>query len=214
MALRFFPNVHGMAVMMPAQYTEPGKVVAFGKPKLGLLDIGRYPAGADPALKSLAAALDAAGFICTLRPDIMKVKYGKLLLNLSNIVGAALGAAGQHGPWYSLLRAEAEATYEAAGITFENTGADNPRRALMKSTPIAGIEQIGTSSVQSLTRGTGATETDYFNGEIVLLGRQFGVPTPVNLAFTRIARKMIKDGLAPSSLTDADIETFVAKAGA
>lgn len=206
MALRFFPNVHGMAVMMPAQYTAPGTVVAFGKPKLGLLDIGRYPTGCDDVLAPLVSGLQKAGFICTLRPDVMQVKYGKLLLNLSNIVGAALGAEAQHGPWYHRLRAEAEATYAAAGITIENVDADSPRRAEMKKTPINGVEEVGTSSVQSLTRGTGTTETDYFNGEIVLLGRQFGVATPVNLAFTRIARKMVLERIAPGSLRDADIE--------
>ncbi|MCR8724655.1 ketopantoate reductase family protein [Frigidibacter sp. ROC022] len=209
MALRFFPNVHGMAMLMPAQYTEPGTVVAFGKPKLGLLDIGRYPTGYDASVEPLATALDAAGFLCTPKPDVMQVKYGKLLLNLSNIVGAALGAKAQHGPWYAKLRAEAEAAYEAAGITIENVDADSPRRALMKGTPIPGIEMVGTSSVQSLTRGTGTTETDYFNGEIVLLGRQFGVPTPLNLAFTQIARKMVLENIAPGSLTDADVEAFV-----
>jgi 2-dehydropantoate 2-reductase len=45
MALRLFPNVHGVTVMMPATYTVPGVVVCHGTPKLGLFDIGRFPSG-------------------------------------------------------------------------------------------------------------------------------------------------------------------------
>jgi 2-dehydropantoate 2-reductase len=79
----------------------------------------------------------------------------------------------------------------------------------MKSTPIQGIERVGTSSVQSLVRGTGAIETDYFNGEIVLLGRMHGIPRPVNLAFTRVARRMVRDHMAPGDFTEAEIERLV-----
>ncbi|WUJ19490.1 hypothetical protein OHS70_07955 [Streptomyces sp. NBC_00390] len=40
--------------------------------------------------------------------------------------------------------------------------------------------RTGGSTWQSLVRGTGSIETDHLNGEMVLLGRQQGVPTPVN----------------------------------
>ena len=47
---------------------------------------------------------------------------------------------------------------------------------------IAGDESLrgGSSTWQSLTRGTGDIECDFLNGEIALLGRLFGVPTPAN----------------------------------
>ena len=38
----------------------------------------------------------------------------------------------------------------------------------------------GSSTWQSLARGAGGIEVDYLNGEIGLLGRLHGVPTPVN----------------------------------
>src|SRR5206468_6862684 len=46
-ALRYFPSVFGMTVIMPSTYIVPGEVVAFGAPKSGILDIGRYPSGRD-----------------------------------------------------------------------------------------------------------------------------------------------------------------------
>jgi 2-dehydropantoate 2-reductase len=72
LALRFFPNVFGMVVMMPAQYTEPGLVVAHGFPKLGLLDLGRYPSGDDAWVAALTAALCAAEFVCTPTSTVMR----------------------------------------------------------------------------------------------------------------------------------------------
>jgi 2-dehydropantoate 2-reductase len=58
----------------------------------------------------------------------------------------------------------------------------------------------GASSWQSLARGTGSIEADYLNGEIVLLGRIHGVPTPVNLVLQRLASTAAREGWRPGSL--------------
>ena len=58
----------------------------------------------------------------------------------------------------------------------------------------------GASSWQSLARGTGSIEADYLNGEIVLLGRLFGVPTPVNLLLQQLAAAAAREGDRPGSL--------------
>jgi 2-dehydropantoate 2-reductase len=57
----------------------------------------------------------------------------------------------------------------------------------------------GSSSWQSLARGTGAIEADWLNGEIVLLGRLHGVPTPVNEVLRRVANRMARNRLPPGS---------------
>jgi 2-dehydropantoate 2-reductase len=57
----------------------------------------------------------------------------------------------------------------------------------------------GSSSWQSLARGTGTIEADWLNGEIVLLGRLHGVPTPVNEVLRRVANRMARDHLPPGS---------------
>ena len=43
----------------------------------------------------------------------------------------------------------------------------------------------------------GLIETDYLNGEIVLRGRQVGVPTPVNELLQGLMREMLRDRHAP-----------------
>ena len=52
---------------------------------------------------------------------------------------------------------------------------------------VAGLTRGGGSSWQSLVRGTGSIEADYLNGEMCLLGRLHGVPTPVNELLQRRA---------------------------
>ena len=70
-----------------------------------------------------------------------------------------------------------------------------------------GIEEIGdrpragSSSWQSLARGTGAIEMDYLNGEIALLGRLHGVRTPVNAALTELAARHAHGGGRPGELS-------------
>ena len=49
--------------------------------------------------------------------------------------------------------------------------------------------------------GTGSIEADHLNGEIVLLGRLHGVPTPVNAVLQRRARQAAATGAAPGSTT-------------
>ena len=67
----------------------------------------------------------------------------------------------------------------------------------------------GASSWQSLARGTGSIEADYLNGEIALLGRLHGVPTPVNLLLQQTASRAAREGLAPGSLRVGELIQMV-----
>lgn len=209
MALRHFENVYGITVMLPGQYTDPGRIAAFGTPRPGLFDIGRYPAGLDDTARSLGAALEEGGFGVTLRDDVMPTKYGKLLLNLFNIVAAAFGHDVRDSDIYKAARAEAEAALAAAGIDVADVGSLDPRRDEMQLGEVAGVTRAGSSSHQSLMRGTGAIETDWLNGEIVLLGRLHGVPTPVNAALCALGRRMAREGMAPGSASEAEFQRCV-----
>ena len=59
--------------------------------------------------------------------------------------------------------------------------------SLVEYRSLHGANRGGGSSWQSLARGTGDIESDYLNGEIVLIGRLHGVPTPVNELLQRRA---------------------------
>jgi 2-dehydropantoate 2-reductase len=213
-ALRRFPNVHGVTVMMPAAYLVPGEVAAFATPRLGIFDIGRYPQGSDADDRSLAAALEAAGIAAFVDDDVMQSKHGKLLMNLGNVLEAALGVVADSRRFRHLVRAEAEAVYAAAGIAWRDVGAADPRRdAFLRITEVSGAPRSGGSSTQSLARGTGSIETDYLNGEIVLLGRLHGVPVPGNAYLTALGARLAREGLPPGAVTAGEIEAALAAAG-
>ncbi len=205
-ALRRFPNVYGMAVILPSTYSTPGEIVAFGSPHIGILDLGRYPSGLDARAEAISALLRQAGFASEPDPDIMQSKYGKLLMNLVNIIGAAL-APGDHSGLVTAAREEAMAVYKAVGISYRDVGDDVPRRqTLLRAMPVPGAQRVGSSTAQSLARHTGSIETDYLNGEIVLLGRLNDVPTPVNAHVSVLAQRMLGEKLKPQSISPAEVQ--------
>src|SRR5450631_4716740 len=190
-ALRLFPNVYAVSVACPTSHLEPGVVQAWSTPMTGLLDIGCYPTGIDQVSEMVAADFRAATFSSYPVEAIGRWKNRKLLTNLGNAIEAVCGPRERLGPLGDLLAAEGEAVLSAAGLEAASAEEDRDRRAdLLHRGEIAGQTRPGGSSWQSLQRGTGDIETDYLNGEIVLLGRIHGIPTPANELLQRLAREL------------------------
>jgi 2-dehydropantoate 2-reductase len=207
-ALRLFPNVHGVTVMMPATYTVPGVVVCHGTPKLGLFDIGRFPSGSDAADVALAEAFDQGRMAGFVHDDVMASKRGKLLLNLANALEASLGRGTDRGDWPELVRGEAEAVFRAAGLPWDDVGMDAPRRKeLMQMGEVPGEDRFGGSTSQSLVRGTGRVETDYLNGEIAWLARMHGVEAPRNAFLADLMARIAAVGGRTGMLSLERIDT-------
>ncbi len=208
--LRLFRDVYAVPVMCPAEHLRPGVVQANSAPITGLFDIGRYPSGVDDRCEEIAAALRASTFESIVRPDVMRWKWRKLMMNLGNAVDAACGRAHGNGRILEAVWAEAEAVVAAAGIDIASEAEDRERRGdRLSIRPVAGSERGGGSSWQSLARSTGSIETDLFNGEISLLGRMHGIPTPVNEGLQRVAREMARTGAAPGSMTPEELAARV-----
>jgi 2-dehydropantoate 2-reductase len=201
---RWFGRVHGLCVMMPTEHLEPGLVVAHSAAATGILDLGRFPSGTDDVDDALASALRASRCESVARPDIMRWKYRKLLNNLGNAVqalcGTDLDSADAHAA-LDLLTVEAEAVLAAAGIDPVTEAEDDARRGdHLRLEPVAGAVRGGGSTWQSLARGSGV-ETDYLNGEITLLGRLHGVPTPANVRIQALMTEVAVRRTAPGSMS-------------
>jgi 2-dehydropantoate 2-reductase len=210
-ALRLFTRVYALCVMLPAEHLEPGVVAACSAPVPGILHLGRYPSGTDEVAAAIAAALRAAGFASEARPDVMRVKARKLVTNLGNAIEALTGRAHGVGPVVRAATEEGERVLGAAGIDLASMEDDKGLRAdLLSIKDIAGQGPRGGGSTwQSLARGTGSVETDYLNGEIVLLGRLHGIPTPVNEALRRLTWQAARDRRPPASMSPEDLLTAV-----
>jgi len=205
-ALRWFAHVYGVCVMMPAAHLEPGVVEQHCAPTPGILDVGRFPTGVDDRADAVAAAFRAAGFVSEPRPDIMRWKYRKLLLNLGNAVEAVCGQDAGAEELAELARREGEAALAAARIDPVSEQTDEERRAgILELGLIDGRPRGGGSSWQSLARRTGTIETDYLNGEIVRLGRLHGVPTPANELLRRRANQLAAAGRPPAGVPATEL---------
>jgi 2-dehydropantoate 2-reductase len=186
-----FAAVQAMCVMLPAEHLTPGHVVAYSAPVPGVLDVGRYPDGVDELSEGVAADLTAAGFRSRPDPAVMRAKYRKLLLNLANAAEAACGPRSPHlAELAAAAREEGERCLAAAGIAVQSAEEERARRdGGLTVRPVAGASRGGGSTWQSLRRATGSVEAAFLNGEIVELGRRYGVPTPVNaLLLDTVAR--------------------------
>jgi 2-dehydropantoate 2-reductase len=210
-ALRLFEAVYGVCVVCPALHLEPGVVEAHAAPITGILDVGRFPHGVDERSDAIAAAFAASTFESVARPDIMRWKYGKLLNNLGNAVDALCGPDPEARPLQRRAREEGAECLAAAGIDAVTPEEDAARRGdHFQWGGSAARSRPGSSSWQSLARSTGSIEADYLNGEIVLLGRIHGVPTPVNLLLQQTAARAARERLRPGSLRLDELIQMVA----
>jgi 2-dehydropantoate 2-reductase len=198
--LRHFPNTYGMCVMCPASQLRPGVVQVHSAPVSGLLDLGRFPSGLDERGRAIADAIATTTFQSVARPDIMRWKYRKLLMNLANAVEALCGPEGRFSALSKEAQREGKDALAAAGIDVASSEEDRERRGdYLQIAPTDSGEWQGGSSWQSLARGAGSIEADFLNGEIVLQGGLHGVPTPVNALLQRLASRAAAEGAPPGS---------------
>jgi 2-dehydropantoate 2-reductase len=212
-ALRRFRNVYGVLVIMPANYVEPGIVDTTSWPMTGVLDIGRYPEGVDEVCERFVADLTGAGFAAEANPQVMRLKYTKLNQNMVNAMQAILPPDAEYNDITNKARAEAEACFAAAGIDWAPTSEMMARTRSTGGAPggIGGGGWRGGSTWQSIVRGTGSSETDYINGEIVLLGHLHGVPVPVNETLQLFVDRLARTHGEPGSVSVEELRGEISR---
>ena len=198
-ALRLFEDVYGVCVVCPALHLEPGVVEAHAAPVTGILDVGRFPHGVDARSEAIAAAFA--------RVDLRVGGRGPTSCGGSTASSSTTSATRstrcavptpRRGRCNGGRGRRAPSASAAAGIDAVTPEEDAARRGdvFQWGGSAARSRGPGASSWQSLARGTGSIEADYLNGEIVLLGRLHGVPTPVNLLLQQTAARAAREGLA------------------
>jgi len=201
-----FTNTYGVCVMSPASYLQPGRVEVFSSPIIGVLDVGRWPTGVDDTALELSTLFGDSGFASMATAEIETLKWGKLLSNILNALEVLCGPSAMSDELANRVRDEALACLSAHGVDVERaTSLADERSHLVNYHAIGSIRRVGSSSWQSVLRGTGNVETDYLNGEIVGLGRRYGIDTPVNELVQRRANEMARQGRAPGSVSIVEL---------
>lgn len=213
-ALRLFENVYGVIVICPATHLSPGTVVAHSSEPYGAFDIGRYPSGVDVGAEELAGLFNTGGLASTARGDIMAWKHGKLLDNVGNAVEVVCGFGPSAEEVIIRAREEGAACLSNASIPFHSYKLiDERRRAVLRRGEVIGYERSGSSTWQSLARGAGGVESDFLSGEIVLIGRMNGFPTPVNELLQRLTAEVAHGKRAAGELDAASFFTLLEPPG-
>jgi len=192
LVLRRFRHVVGLAVWIPAAFLESGAVQNYSA--RAPIELGLVPAGVDDLVRAVEADLVRAGFAASAREDVLAWKHAKLLTNAVSTLEAISGGQAGLEDVAARIRAEGMACYRAAGIATVPAAEYDARVAFAVAAmgEIEGIPRRGGSSSQSLARAKGSIETDYVNGEVVLLGRQHGVATPANEAVQAAANALAR----------------------
>ncbi|MEP7342834.1 MAG: ketopantoate reductase family protein [Acidobacteriota bacterium] len=219
MAARRFLNVHGAMAALCVTFLSPGVVAhTFGN----IISLGNYPLGCEELCLQVAEHLAKAGFRTTTHESIMAVKWSKLILNLNNATYAIIDKHLQLGlvtPALSSFMADVEEEglhmLNVAGISLDDP--DNPidfnkrmtdlRNVTEDPEKIYNAENIPvelrtySSTWVDLKQKRGDTEAGYFNGEIILLGEKYGLPTPYNSTLLNIVEMMAAEGTNPGLYT-------------
>jgi 2-dehydropantoate 2-reductase len=190
----YFNNVYAVTVLFNAVFIESGEVSI---PLGGGMAVGRYPEGLDETAEGVVEALCTAGFDAKPHPEIMKTKWVKLLMNCRNSVFAITDEPGQTVATSQSLRIiladltdEALNVVKAAGIKIENFKGQKPiedqisdlraQKNLFADRGISDADPIRPSTWQDVHLKRGKAEVPYFNGEIIRLGKELGIETPIN----------------------------------
>jgi 2-dehydropantoate 2-reductase len=214
MAMRYFARVYGACVWMWTAHLAPGEVIIRGAPTSGMFHLGRVPALAtDNHDRQLLAGIRddwvSAKLATVLPADVMEWKYRKLISNVGNAFQALIGGRGRTGAMVKAAEAEGRAVLDAAKISYTSDADEAAARA--KSFTIAPVpgepDYLGGSTWQSLARGTGNVETDYLNGELVMIARQLGIEAPINAKVAALVRQAAARGAAPGSMTVEELRT-------
>jgi len=206
LATRYFPRVYGVRVLVGGVYFTDGEVSARRDPP-GWLIMGRYPTGTDDMVEAMATKLRTAGFLVMVTPDVMPYKWGKLMRNLANAIGAITNARGDDiDVIVKAVRQEAQEIFTQAGIRWisaEELALEWPESTIQprSSLPI----EAQSSTWQSLARRQGTIESDFLNGEVVRLAKKLGRQAPINEGLLRISQEMAANRELPGKYTPAQL---------
>jgi len=206
MVARYFPKVYGVMVRVGTVYLTDGEVSARRDPP-GWLIIGCYPQGTDELAEAVATKLRTAGFFVMVTPDVMPYKWGKLMTNVANAIGAITNARGDDVDLVTrAARRELREILTQAGIRWvsaEELAQEWPEITM----PVHGRLNVEaqSSTWQSLARRQGSVETEFLNGEVVRLAKKLGRQAPINETLLRISQEMAANRELPGKYTPAQL---------
>ncbi len=207
---RHFSRVYGAMVRVGSVYLKDGEVIARRDPP-GWFIIGKYPKGNDETAEKVAEHLRTASFYVRTSEDVIPYKWGKLVGNLGNAIGAITNASwGETGNIMQAAQKELTDLLAEANIHWisqEQVSKEWPDI----TAPLRGSidSEAQSSTWQSLAREQGTVETDFLNGEVVRLAASLGKKAPINETLLRISREMAANREHPGKYSAAQLSSLL-----
>lgn len=166
---------------------EPGVLFHAGN---GPTVIGEVSGEVTARIKSIAETFNEAGIATEISGDVNALIWTKLIINvglnpLTALLRVTNGLTSELENSRSVQKAavaEALAVAKAAGVNID------PESVAKKVVEVAQVTFENINSMLSDTRKQSRTEIDYINGAVAKLGRELGIPTPVNDTLTNLIR--------------------------
>ena len=227
LAARRFLRVYGAMAGLSATLVGPGIIAQTLDLRIA---VGNYPLGCDETAEAAAADFERGGFKATTHESVMAVKWSKLILNLNNATLAIIGS------WVQLARVTPAVAHfmadvqeeglhvlASAGISLEDANnpynlTDQVAHLRQMTEDVEKIQQARSlefdlrtypSTLIDLKDKRGETESGYFNGEIILLGEKYGVPTPYNSTLLQTIEEMSSTGSPPGRYDIEELKGLV-----
>jgi len=211
-AARYFPRVYGVMVRVGAVYLTDGEVIARRDPP-GLVVIGCYPDGTDELVEAVAMKLRTASFLVKTTTDVMPYKWGKLIGNIANAIGAITNVSWGDtsiSPITTAARQELQGLLTQAGIRWVPGEEVTQEWPELTAPPRGRLDTEAQSSTwQSLGRRQGTVETEFLNGEVVRLAKKLGRQAPINEMLLRISQEMAANREPPGKYTPAQLSKLL-----
>ena len=183
--------VVGGVAFIYSKIAAPGVIDHYKK---GAVAIGELMGHKSPRLLAIAEIFKQAGIPCQLTDDVRKSKWEKMCWNcvfnpLTVIVDDKVAKTLEHP---EMLRVIHQIVQEVAAVAASVKVPLSPDMAEKVVRWTQEIRDIHTSMYDDWKAGR-PTEIDYLNGYIVRLGRELGVPTPVNEALTAMIKTITEN---------------------
>ncbi|MDH4185037.1 MAG: 2-dehydropantoate 2-reductase [Nitrospinota bacterium] len=179
-------KVLGGIAFIGAMTGSPGVILhtAFGSMAIGEMDGGQ-----SARAEALGKAFTQAGIKCKVSPHIVKDMYGKLLWNVGfnaicSILECSAAEALKFGPTRAMVHGammEWVAVAGASGVELDPSSVEKNIETTLKG------GEIIPSMLQDKRRGR-RMEIESFNGMVARMGRDLGIPVPINSLIADIVR--------------------------
>lgn len=205
-AAHVFADLYGGVVRFTSTLLHPGEVRLRAP---GSLIVGRWPKGKNSLSAEIVGDLGNAGFHVAESAEVGHDKALKLLVNLVSGPAVLLKRTEKEPVLAAVqvaLLEEACRVFSAAGVRAEPTsGIGESEGALLAHFKSGGqkpdtVGGVYNSTWQNLHYRRPRLENEFYHGEIIRLGREYGVPTPVNERALELLETAQRAGQGPETM--------------